>query len=637
VTTPRTLFTIAISCLALGISACQGGEQPAQLSQFATCAELESAVKDLATAELRFDGRPSVSDPLCRGCEAGVGFDARGNLQMSNIAEIGSAQPDFIKSDDQHLYMVSDSALVVVSATQAEEISELSRVPIEGHAARLFVGADYVLVLSELWGDQPAPLAAEVPELLGAVVKATWVDVSDRSAPVIFRELYLEGRLNSARQVDDSFYLVTARWLRGPASEGAAVAVSGRVRDSDLNVWLPSRVDYLRGEQGWERADAYVTDCSRVFEPANAAGTVLTSVVSLDASDPTAAPGGVAVLAPAGVVNMSDEALQLGVLEQDWGPFRDRDGVLNTRLHRFDLSGGPAHPAYQRSAEVRGHVLDSFSVDEYNGYLRVATALPLRFGEQHGMYVFEPYEGGYDLVGYEEGFGVGEILTTARFDGERGFVATFEPVRMIDPLFTFDLSDPVNPRATDSLEFSGSSNFLATVGDTHLVGVGAAVDEAGWGEVIGTQVLLFNVSDMFEATEEERVVIPTSFDWTQAPWDLQAISYYPKTGTLAVPVVGSAGGEIASSMLHMFRPSAQGLGTMDVMDMSDLVVNTGDSFMDGFCSQVRRSLFLGDTVYAVTSGGLKSAALDAPGTALGTLTFQDLGNCYEEAPDGGLW
>ena len=46
-------------------------------------------------------------------------------------------------------------------------------------------------------------------------------------------------------------------------------------------------------------------------------------------------------------------------------------------------------------------------------------------------------------VGESEPFGKEERLFATRFMGARGFAIT---ARQIDPLFTFDLSDPAQPR-----------------------------------------------------------------------------------------------------------------------------------------------------------------------------------------------
>ena len=62
--------------------------------------------------------------------------------------------------------------------------------------------------------------------------------------------------------------------------------------------------------------------------------------------------------------------------------------------------------------------------------------------------------------------------------------------RRVDPLFAIDLSDPTAPKLAGKLDMPGYSDYLQSVGDGFLVGVGRDVGDM---EYSNLQVSLFNV------------------------------------------------------------------------------------------------------------------------------------------------
>ena len=121
--------------------------------------------------------------------------------------------------------------------------------------------------------------------------------------------------------------------------------------------------------------------------------------------------------------------------------------------------------------------------------------------------------------------------TPARFIGDRGFMVTF---LQVDPLFTFDLSDPYNPQMKGELKIPGYSTYLHPVGDNYLLGVGQNASEEGW--VAGMQVSLFDVTDMDNPVEKFKYTFGDGWTWSEAMYQHKAFQYWERLGLLAVPV-----------------------------------------------------------------------------------------------------
>src|SRR5699024_2987267 len=101
---------------------------------------------------------------------------------------------------------------------------------------------------------------------------------------------------------------------------------------------------------------------------------------------------------------------------------------------------------------VEGYLHDSFSLSEYNGYLRVVTTrYDEDYNESNGLYILD---GNLQITGSITYLAPDETIRSARFLGDMGYFVTF---RQTDPLFSVDLSDPANPRVLDSLKITGFS------------------------------------------------------------------------------------------------------------------------------------------------------------------------------------
>lgn len=142
---------------------------------------------------------------------------------------------------------------------------------------------------------------------------------------------------------------------------------------------------------------------------------------------------------------------------------------------------------------VDGSVKDQYSMDEYNGVLRVATSTSVLTRQQRGNdeNVWVSTTGReyncnlycIDLSTWEVAASViafapdGEEVTSARFDGPMGYICTAEVITMTDPVYFFDLSDIHNITYKHTPIIDGYSTSLINFGD-YLLGIGKS--GSGW-------------------------------------------------------------------------------------------------------------------------------------------------------------
>lgn len=163
-----------------------------------------------------------------------------------------------------------------------------------------------------------------------------------------------------------------------------------------------------------------------------------------------------------------------------------------TQIYKFDIRDYDIK--YLKNASVDGSALNQFSMDEYNGYLRIATTSG-NWGENliNQVYVLDS---NLETVGLLKDIAKGERIKSVRFTGNTAYVVTFIQT---DPLFVIDLTDVKAPKILGELKIPGYSAYLHPVGDGLVMGVGLDGTETGTNG--GMKVSLFDVSNPTKPVE----------------------------------------------------------------------------------------------------------------------------------------
>jgi len=127
---------------------------------------------------------------------------------------------------------------------------------------------------------------------------------------------------------------------------------------------------------------------------------------------------------------------------------------------------------YRGSISVAGWVKDQYSMDEYEGILRVVTSTDDGgAGRNASLYCID-IESKKVVASVEKFAPEGERAESVRFDGTMAYVCTAEVVTLTDPVYFFDLSDLENITVKDTGTIDGYSSSLVNFGDGFLLGIG---------------------------------------------------------------------------------------------------------------------------------------------------------------------
>jgi uncharacterized secreted protein with C-terminal beta-propeller domain len=374
--------------------------------------------------------------------------------------------------------------------------------------------------------------------------------------------------------------------------------------------------------------------CKGLLRSAIRDGQAFTSVVSFDMRDDKAAATSATLQSRPGAVFASSDSLYLSVVHQKqnagtrWYPaYSSVDEA--TEIHKFRIGATPRETHYIGSGVVPGHVLNQFAMDEWSGYLRVATTrgrVPDPKVESAVSILAETKDGNLARVGAVEKIAPGEDIRAVRFDGDRGYVVTFKKT---DPLFVVDLYQPAHPKILGELKIPGFSTYIHRLDPDHLLSIGFdANDHGDFAYFDGVILQLFDVKNPTDPRLIHKEKIGSRGSSSEAATDHLAFNYFADQGLLAIPMtICDGGGDGQNGQLLSFS----GLLVYDV-DLEKGFTRLGgvdhgtqgadcNTWWSNANSAVKRSVFLDDLVYSIATDRVKVQRMGHFGEDLADLSL----------------
>jgi uncharacterized secreted protein with C-terminal beta-propeller domain len=552
---------------------------------------------DMAMAEEAQTTALAAPTPAGEGSAGGVeGVDYSG----TNVQVAGVDEPDIVKTDGTRILTLVDGKLSYVDVTTGEPLVLGTLQLSEGWNHTMFVVGETAYVFAYGGGGIAVPTAvAEAgsffyPGYPGSSTMVFEIDLGDPAAMKVTRTLTVEGDYLSARLIDGTVRMVVSSYPSdlpfvypsNPASEDIALEANRKVIDqTTLEDWLP---EYTLVESDGSSTTGLLVACDRTHRPAEFAGFETLSVLTFDGGSGVDGGDGTAVIAGGQTVYASTESIYVATnvwVPTDWFGIEEAEDFnesYSTAIHKFSISGSdPAE--YQASGSIKGHLLNQFAMDEYDGRLRAATTdgPPWGFDDTSESFVVVLEQQGDRLVevGSVGGMGKGERIFSVRFIGEAAYVVTF---RQTDPLYVVDLSNPERPAVAGELKIPGYSAYLHPLGDGRLLGVGQEATEEG--RTIGAKVSLFDVSDPSDPREVDTFVLEDSY--TEAEWDHRAFLYWAPEQIMVMPLQ-AWGDEFAGAIVFKLDDGIREFGRISHEKEDGQVVTseceqyaTGEGFED---------------------------------------------------------
>ena len=543
------------------------------------------------------------------------------DYSTTNVQELEVDEPGVVKTDGKRILALAGRVLYYVDVSSGppglvSELPLLSLGATDLWYHQMFMSGDSALVLASThsYSGRVATLVLQI-------------DLSEPERMRVANTLMVDGVLIAARLVGDRVTLALTFEPRvsddfdyssshSEPEKSRATEINRQViAESTLEDWAPRYVLNLGPDESAARG--ILIECSAAYAPQEFSGIDLLSVLSFDMTETIDVESVATVMSGGDTVYASADRLY--VANHRWiDRYESDEGEvegITTHIHRFGI-GGPEGPVYEASGSVEGFLLDQFAISEHDGHLRVAStsAPPWWWSDEESdsrVDVLERDGRELRVVGSVGGLGRGERIYAVRFMGDVGYIVTF---RETDPLYTIDLSEPSDPKVVGELKIPGYSAYLHPIGDGLLLGVGQDADEGG--RLQGTQVSIFDVSDLANPIRAHQLTLPES-SFSEVEFHHRAFLYWPPTGIAVLPIgwweydeesdvwtdfhhamgidVGPEGMEQRGSIEHE-------------VDLSD-----GDTLPYGGMGPlpVERSLVVGDTLFTLSVAGLKGSDLES--------------------------
>ena len=678
--TMRHTPSLFLSLLMLG--ACGGSTDETvnpemALSRFDSCAAMEDHLTEsflfsLTNSYGHFGG---IEEDIAvdSADSSGGGDSAPSEYSTTNVQEKGVDEADLVKTDGEHVYVLTNGVLSIIDSWPASEAKLIGELDLEsigrdGYVSEdMFLFEDRILVFSREWSerdsiDKDADIMVEERTTWVSQTGLIVIDISDRSAPKVVQEKLVDGNLVSARMIGSDVYTVLSNRMSMPSevysamddipwwiwesmfeglyADGVADRLEAREKLKDIFRPMIAAAVKARGAEAFlpqitheDGSTDAALSCTDILHSMEISNPGLTTVAHIDLADDEVSISAEAtgVMMGSSTVYASQENLYVAQSSYGWW-----DGISpierETRIHRVALDGDRS--SYEATGVVGGYLHNQFSMSEHKGMLRVATTYDDWWWGTDGddeltgnnVFILDATQSQMGLIGAVTGLAPGERIYSTRFQGDRAFMVTFV---QIDPLFTLDLSNPTAPEAVGELKIPGYSSYLHPIGEDHVLGVGMDGD---WdGRISGVAISLFDVSDFSDPTQQDQLTLECDDSWSEALWNHHAILVYGDI--VAIPAYGYTrsdaddfsddwGGYSYESGLVVAEIDVEsGLERRGFVNHRPLVEEVycdgdGEDCDSSYVPQMRRSLVIEGHLFSISELGVMVSKVDDPETPL---------------------
>jgi len=565
------------------------------LKTFGSISDLESFINSkIASEKQSYPYRHTLSIPK-------TAFSTRAEAESlnapdfstTNIQVEGVDEADIVKTDGQRIFFASGKYVYIVEAYPPENMKVLSKIQLDGYILGLFIRGNRLIVFTQVeeWLEDKfeGGQATIKPAIISfnTYTFARIYSLAEFEEPMLLGNITVDGWYIDSRMIENYVYLVSMQTFTSNEIVLPSLSVNGGLREVS-----PDKIYY---SEAIEKPIGYtiITAINILNPELTAAKAVLTGSVSCI------------------YMSMSNLYAVFPTFQStSSGYWQEKTEIYRIAVNELNIT-------CEAGGEVPGAILNQFSMDEYEGYFRIATTVSSLSprGEvtwKNNLYVLNATT--LKIVGRLEGLALGERIYSARFMGSRCHLVTFKKV---DPLFTINLSDPANPHVLGELKIPGYSDYLHPFGENYLIGIGKEAVPAEEGDFAwyqGLKISLFNISDIESPAEVDKIIIGDRGTDSPVLRDHHALLFSKARNLLVIPITEArlSTEEYPEGVPPWAygRPVFQGAYVFHVspengIDLRGRIThNEGDVIASIY--EVKRAIYIGDILYTISDGKIKA-------------------------------
>lgn len=617
----------------------------------------------------------SITMDAAVGSDDGEGWSV--DFSETNIQVEGVDEPDSVKTDGKYIYLVSGQTVYIILAYPAEDAKILSKIELDQTVSNIFINGDKLVVFGSSYSyficeDKDDDISIPSPWYSSRNSFVKIYDLADREEPELERDVVIAGNYYNARMIGDYVYLITTQYsydLEPMYEDNDTIiplySVNGEIKRVGLDdiccIDIPSYSYTLTHVVSINVKDDSEDVVDKIFTLSNSQTmyvsknniylTYQTSRSDYDAMQeiidevvmpllPEKTKSDILAARQFDIDDYNKNQVITWILDGFYKTLTQKERteiqttiqkrIHRTMIHRISVSKGKIE--YMGNGSVPGRMLNQFSMDEHNGFLRVATQIDLYWYYSNvdiekctNVFVLDEE---LNIAGSVENIAPGENMHSARFAGSRVYLVTF---KNIDPFFVIDLSDPYSPEILGELKIPGYSDYLHPYNENYIIGVGRDADETidadkihsdhavYYTAILGVKIALFDVSDPQNPKEVSKVIIGGRGTSTPVLYDHKAFLFDREKELLVLPISlyecedeKSYGGfEFQGAYVYhlSIENGFEYQGRITHKDDEEPKV-TEDYWYYWGSDEVTRSLYIEDVLYTFSNSMIKMNSLD---------------------------
>lgn len=524
------------------------------------------------------------------------------DYSKTNTQVQGVDEADIVKTDGTYIYYLTKEKLTIINTENASQMKEMSTIKFDETFTpeEIFLNNDKIIVIGKRYEYDKTERKIGIDEdylypnyMDKTYTSAKLYNVKDKINPTLERTVEVEGDYLTARMIGSNVYIASNKYMY-------YAYICNTYKSTELNEddFKPHYLDTATSNE----TKSINFDCIYYipeFEDTNYLNIVAFNITNNQEANVES------YLGAGEEIYASKENLYVTKTKYDYE--RKNKTSITTEIYKFNLNN--ANCTFAKAGDVPGSVLNQFSMDECNGYFRIATTDSTSWNSEsntNNLYVLNE---NLETIGKIEGLAKGERIYSVRFMGNRAYMVTFVET---DPLFVIDLSNPTTPTVLGELKIPGYSKYLHPYDETHLIGIGedTEVVNYGYGDRVvtnGMKMAMFDVTDPNNPQELYNVKIGEKGTYSELLYNHKALLFSKEKNIIAFPI---------SITENDYKVTFQGAIVYGVslekgFELKTKISNSATDY-DRYYSRnrVERIIYIKDTLFTLSNGLIKAVDLN---------------------------
>lgn len=525
------------------------------------------------------------------------------DYSKTNTQVEGVDESDIVKTDGEYIYYVANRKVIIIDTSETlKVIAQIDYTKDEFVPNELYLAENKLVVIgnNSTYYNKNDILVDMIYPINNQKVITKVYNLESIEKPSLIREVEIEGYYVSSRMIEGNIYVIANKNID-------TYLFKDNIEEMNENDYKPKYIDTAisKEQKCLEYSDVYYFPESEDMSYLN--------IASFNINDNEKA-NIESYLGAGDEIYCSLNNLYITKVKWDYkdkkvyGYYNNYD--INTYIYKFKLEN--SNVKYENAGSVPGSVINQFSMDEKDGYFRIATTDSKGFSNENNVNNLYVLDKDLQIVGEIENLAKGERIYSVRFIGDKAYMVTFVQT---DPLFVIDLSEPTNPIVLGELKIPGYSKYLHPYDETHLIGFGENTKENEFGGIVadGMKMALFDVSDPNKPKELFSENIGESGTYSEILYNHKALLFSKEKNIIAFPIfITEEEGEDRTN-LKFQGAIIYGLDLESGFTEKGRIAHQQteeETFDYDYSKTVERIIFIKDNFYTLSNGLIKQINLE---------------------------